>query len=702
VRHGALRSGIIGASALALFALLIGAVGYAIYQGESRQIHARQFAELRVIGDLKTDQILIWRWERLGDVVGGSVAFGGVDLAAFVEDPGDATLRAELSSRLEALRRGHDYTDAILAAPDGRLLLSLDPNLPELDTATRLLVAQVDASREPAMGDFVRVESSGHVYIDGAAPILDASGRPLAVLILRSDPSLYLYPLIQSWPTPSESAETLLVRRDGDSVLFLNVLRHRADPALTLREPLSRTDISAVAAVLGRTGEYEGMDYGGVAVLADLRSIPGTPWFLVAKGNAAELLAEVGDRGRTILLLGLLVVLLTGGAVVLALSLPHSSLRRRLLRSERDHAAVAHFSERLLALARDVFLLEDASGRIVDANAAAVATYGYSRKELLQLNIIDLRAPETRVALQQDWQAAASPDGAQFETVYVRKDGSTFPVEVSSQAIDVDGVPHHQSFIRDITSRRAAEAQLRRLNAAYATLAETTQTIVRVRDEATLFANFCRIAVELGGYLGAWVGIAEPSSKRIVPVATAGSLDDYIRELQISMDPAEPEGRGPTALALREGRACYIQDFLSEPATAPWHDLASSFGIRASVALPLLRGGAPARVISLYAAEPHVFDGRTRALLEQMAADVSFALDGFDREEVRRRSEEALATSQAELASQLSELRRWNAATLGREERVLELKREVNDLLVRLGESPRFPSATDGADAADG
>ena len=85
-----------------------------------------------------------------------------------------------------------------------------------------------------------------------------------------------------------------------------------------------------------------------------------------------------------------------------------------------------------------------------------------------------------------------------------------------------------------------------------------------------------------------------------------------------------------------------------------------------------------------------------------MAADVSFALDGFDREEVRRRSEEALATSQAELASQLSELRRWNAATLGREERVLELKREVNDLLVRLGESPRFPSATDGADAADG
>jgi len=702
VRHGALRSGIIGASALALFALLIGAVGYAIYQGESRQIHARQFAELRVIGDLKTDQILIWRWERLGDVVGGSVAFGGVDLAAFVEDPGDATLRAALSPRLEALRRGHDYTDAILAAPDGRVLLSLDPDLAELDAATRQLVAQVDASREPAMGDFVRVESSGHVYIDGAAPIIDASGRPLAVLILRADPSVNLYPLIESWPTPSESAETLLVRRDGDSVLFLNVLRHRADPALTFREPLSRTDISAVAAVLGRTGEYEGMDYGGVAVLADLRSIPGTPWFLVAKGNAAELLAEVGDRGRTILLLGLLVVLLTGGAVVLALSLPHSSLRRRLLRSERDHAAVAHFSERLLALARDVFLLEDASGRIVDANAAAVATYGYSRKELLQLNLIDLRAPETRVAHQQDWQAAASPDGAQFETVHVRKDGSTFPVEVSSQAIDVDGVPHHQSFIRDITSRRAAEAQLRRLNAAYATLAETNQAILRARDEATLFASICRIAVELGGYVAAWVGVVEEPSRQIVSVATAGLTDDHVPELRISTDATRPDGRGPAALALREGRPYYCDEFLGDPVTAPWHDLARSHGVRSSAALPLLRGGAPAGVFALYAHEPHVFDSRMRALLEEMAADISFALDGFDRDAARRRSEEAVAAGQAELASQLSELRRWNAATLGREERVLEVKREVNDLLVRLGESPRFPSATDGADAADG
>ena len=461
MRHGALRSGTIGVSALAVVALLVGAVGYAIYQGESRHFHAERFAELRVIGDLKTDQILEWRNDRLGDVaVGAALAGGAVALAAFVEDPGDATLRAELGRRLEVMRREHHDAGAILAAPDGRLLLSLDPAATELDPETRRLAAQVAASREPAMGDFVRVESSGRVYIDVAAPVLDPSGRPIAVLLLRGDPESYLFPLIQSWPTPSESAETLLVRRAGDSVLFLNVLRHRSDPALTVSFPLSRTDNPAVAAVLGRTGEYEGPDYRGVTVLADIRTIPGTSWFMVAKVDAAELLAEVGDRGRTILLLGLLAVIVIGGAIALGLSLRQSSLRQRLLRAERDRTDVARRHEQVLALARDPFLLMDPSGRIVKANAAAIAAHGYSRDELLRLNVRDLRAAETLPALEQQWQAAASPGGVRFETIHQRKDGSTFPVEVSSRAIDVDGTPYYPSFVRDVTERKQTEAAL--------------------------------------------------------------------------------------------------------------------------------------------------------------------------------------------------------------------------------------------------
>ena len=65
--------------------------------------------------------------------------------------------------------------------------------------------------------------------------------------------------------------------------------------------PLSRTDSPAVQAVLGRQGRFEGLDYRGVPVLADVRPLPGTPWFMVAKINSDEVMAEANYRGTVIL-----------------------------------------------------------------------------------------------------------------------------------------------------------------------------------------------------------------------------------------------------------------------------------------------------------------------------------------------------------------------------------------------------------------
>src|ERR1035438_8946554 len=84
------------------------------------------------------------------------------------------------------------------------------------------------------------------------------------ILLLGIDPSEFLYPLIQSWPTPSRTAETLLVRREGDEVVYLNELRHRKDTAMQLRFPLTDRRIPAVRGALGVEGTAEGIDYRGV------------------------------------------------------------------------------------------------------------------------------------------------------------------------------------------------------------------------------------------------------------------------------------------------------------------------------------------------------------------------------------------------------------------------------------------------------
>jgi len=114
----------------------------------------------------------------------------------------------------------------------------------------------------------------------------------------------------------------------------------------------------------------------------------------------------------------------------------------------------------LAEYSRDIILFMDAdSGCILEANIAAEKAYGYSRNELLSLRIHDLRRPEKRDLLEKQ-MVEANRNGILFETVHIRKDGSTFPVEVSARGETIGGVRTLISIVRDITERKQAEEKI--------------------------------------------------------------------------------------------------------------------------------------------------------------------------------------------------------------------------------------------------
>jgi signal transduction histidine kinase len=206
------------------------------------------------------------------------------------------------------------------------------------------------------------------------------------------------------------------------------------------------------------------------------------------------------------------------------------------------------------------------------------------------------------------------------------------PVEIILIPIETGHGTCVIAVVHDVRERRAAERRVADLGRAHLTLARMNQAIVRATDAQELYTETCRVAVEQGGYLGAWVSRSAPG-RRVETLATAGRLDDYVAGLRITTDPEDPRGQGPTALALREGRAYFSADFLADVRTGPWHELASRHGIRASATVPLRCQGRVVAALTLWADEPHVFDEQMRALLEGMAENVSFALERFDAEE---------------------------------------------------------------------
>ncbi|HLM00633.1 MAG TPA: PAS domain S-box protein [Pyrinomonadaceae bacterium] len=146
--------------------------------------------------------------------------------------------------------------------------------------------------------------------------------------------------------------------------------------------------------------------------------------------------------------------------------------------------------------ARDIVWMLRPDGQVIEVNQAAVEAYGYSREELLRMNIRDLREPSTRERVTEDLQKASG--GVHFETVHVRKDGSTFPVEVSANAADIGGEQMVMSIVRDITGRKRAEEALARLTEQseqqrrlYQTILSTTPDLIYVfgLDHRFTYAN---------------------------------------------------------------------------------------------------------------------------------------------------------------------------------------------------------------------
>lgn len=192
----------------------------------------------------------------------------------------------------------------------------------------------------------------------------------------------------------------------------------------------------------------------------------------------------------------------------------------------------------------------------------------------------------------------------------------------------------------EVYERITAEESLLRLNRLYALLSETNQIIVRAGDRETLFREFCRAAVEQGGFLLSWVGLLDSQSGHIQMTAASGRTD-YLDDIRVSIKD-EPQGLGPTGISVRDGSYYICNDFQNDPCTRPWHEKGRMYGIGSSASVALKEEGRVVGSLALYAEEKGFFDKQPVELLLQMGADLSFALDNFCLEARRREVEQAL------------------------------------------------------------
>ena len=161
---------------------------------------------------------------------------------------------------------------------------------------------------------------------------------------------------------------------------------------------------------------------------------------------------------------------------------------------------------------------------------------------------------------------------------------------------------------------------------AFTILHASQRALLRAKDEAELLDLICRVATEEAGYRLAWAGIAEADAARTVrPVAQAGFEFGYLESISVTWADT-PSGQGPTGVAIRTGRPAIGQDFLVDPALAPWRDEAIRSGFGSSLALPLVDETGSFGAFMIYAARPHAFSAEDVELLTGLADDLAFGI----------------------------------------------------------------------------
>jgi diguanylate cyclase (GGDEF)-like protein/PAS domain S-box-containing protein len=315
--------------------------------------------------------------------------------------------------------------------------------------------------------------------------------------------------------------------------------------------------------------------------------------------------------------------------------------------SEALQASEALYREMFDANPHPMWVFDVKTLEFLAVNDAAINHYGWSRAEFLSMKISAIR-PEQDVSRLNEHIPDLMQDNTRTpgEWQHRKMDGSIIDVEITSHALEFNGREARLVLAYDITERKRNESEVRLLNRLLLMLTNISQVIIQRLDPIDLFNEACTIAVRDGGFRMAWIGLVDEESGMLKDVGSAGMLWDYVESLKFNMnDPSSKDG--PSPRAIREGKHAVCQDITTDESIAPWRAQALLNGYRSMIALPLRKFGKVVGNFSLYASDSAIFNQRELDLLDELAGDISFALEVVEAEQERQAALKALQESEA-------------------------------------------------------
>jgi PAS domain S-box-containing protein len=484
-------------SVLIMFSLMtigILLIAYFDYKSQKNKITKDYQERITSIALLKTKQIELWRTERLGDaelIRNNNPLVKSIK--TYLIGKNQVGNENDLKKWMESLNSNYDYNGVFILDTLSKIRLAVTKSDSGIFNQIKEESNLVLKDLKVRMTDLYWNVNRKQPNIDILVPLFDddsMGGRPFGIILIRIDPGKILFPLIQSWPTPSKSSETLLVRKEGDSILYLNELRFKTNTTMRLSFPISNETLPSSLAVKGIKGLVEGIDYRNEPVVAYLADVSGTTWHMISKVDKKEFLQPLKQYLSFEILVIFLLILINAILSVFWIWNQHVNMYRFKLKNEKALLeSEEKFNKAFLMSPVTVTISSAVDNKFIDINSAFLEDMEYTQEEVIGRTAKDLAIwgdENERLWVINELKEKGKIFGKTLS--YRTKTGNLIYGLTSMAIIRLNGEPCNLSTVINITESFKADAKLK----------ESEELYNKLFHNMLNGFSYCKMIYELG------------------------------------------------------------------------------------------------------------------------------------------------------------------------------------------------------------
>lgn len=619
---------------------------YAVIELMAPQIEKSSYADLEITAKIRASQLDGWLAEREHSTASTLQSVGFIqDVRKLDQGGGSKFVREAIEGRLESLMVAQQYRSMILFNSGDRILMSVGEKPANMIS----VLNGVGKARNKTYEQLSLQDKKRNDFI---VPLYSTKDRQyLGSVYVELDGEAYLSAYLNHWTTATTDRRTVLVEKNGDDYYLFRMMKSRDDGHFEI-EKFSITN-NSLGIALEKSGNLPGTIKGKTleneVALAAWYPVRGTNWYAITKIDYRTLMAPMRTMAFffnfaiiTILMIVGIILLFVWYIMQRSQTVAMDLREKQLL---NNFYTLPFIGMGILSVSMDKW---------IHFNDKMCEIFGYTRSEFDRMCWHDLTGfPCSEEQIGINALKDGTSDEFCEEKSLTRKNGDHAITEVHFRLVTKeDGTPDYLVVtVEDITERKRAEAEVYRLSQLYAALSHCNQAIVHSHTERELFEQICYGIVHYSDrrFSMAWVGLIDGESNKIDMVASHGvSLDliEPFRKMRVITGFDNLEKDGPAALAIRQNQPVWIQNINDDPHLLPWMDLLNKMRIKSIAAFPLYQGGKAIGILKVYSSDFNAYDEQSQNLLVEMAGDINFALENFEREKIRQRTQAELEESE--------------------------------------------------------